>query len=112
MSSIKKEANANQPPVSLKANNRAVRQLGDRHLNTSSRRRHCERSEAIHSSFARRDGLLRGACHRARIRATRWLAMTAKHTFATSPRHAPEALAQPILRATETVIASEAKQSI
>jgi hypothetical protein len=22
------------------------------------------------------DGLLRGACHRARIRATRWLAMT------------------------------------
>jgi hypothetical protein len=38
--------------------------------------RHCERSETIHSSFARRDGLLRGACHRARIRATRWLAMT------------------------------------
>jgi hypothetical protein len=27
----------------------------------------------------RRDGLLRGACHRARIRATRWLAMTRKH---------------------------------
>src|SRR6267154_2189291 len=27
----------------------------------------------------RRDGLLRGACHRARIRATRWLAMTAQH---------------------------------
>ena len=25
---------------------------------------------------AREDGLLRGACHRARIRATRWLAMT------------------------------------
>ena len=53
--------------------------------------RHCERSEAIHSFFARRDGLLRfarndgagygllrGACHRARIRATRWLAMTAR----------------------------------
>jgi hypothetical protein len=39
--------------------------------------RHCERSEAIHSFFARQDGLLRGACHRARIRATRWLAMTA-----------------------------------
>src|SRR5882757_6447053 len=51
--------------------------------------RHCERSEAIHSFFTRRDGLLRfarndgagegllrGACHRARIRATRWLAMT------------------------------------
>ena len=41
--------------------------------------RHCEErsDEAIHSSFTRRDGLLRGACHRARIRATRWLAMTA-----------------------------------
>src|SRR5260221_57261 len=33
--------------------------------------------EAIHSFFARRNGLLRGACHRARVRATRWLAMTA-----------------------------------
>ena len=32
-----------------------------------------------------------------------------RHAFATSPRHAPEALAQPIARA---VIASEAKQSI
>src|SRR5450759_1317181 len=31
--------------------------------------------EAIHSSL-RLYGLLRGACHRARIRATRWLAMT------------------------------------
>ena len=40
----------------------------------------------------RKNGLLRGACHRARIRATRWLAMTAEHTFATSPRHAPEPL--------------------
>ena len=41
--------------------------------------RHCEEpsDEAIHSFFARRYGLLRGACHRARIRATRWLAMTA-----------------------------------
>ena len=40
--------------------------------------RHCEErsDEAIHSSFVRQDGLLRGACHRARIRATRWLAMT------------------------------------
>src|SRR5437763_168751 len=28
------------------------------------------------SFFARLRGLLRGACHRARIRATRWLAMT------------------------------------
>src|SRR5258708_27461881 len=38
MSPIKKEASGNQPPVSLKANNRAVRQLSDRHLNTSSGR--------------------------------------------------------------------------
>src|SRR3982074_1356233 len=41
--------------------------------------RHCEErsDEAILLSFfARQDGLLRGACHRARIRATRWLAMT------------------------------------
>jgi hypothetical protein len=38
--------------------------------------RHCERSEAIHNH--KEGGLLRcGACHRARIRATRWLlAMT------------------------------------
>src|ERR1035437_5884186 len=34
--------------------------------------------EAIHSSFVWRYGLLRGACHRARVRATRWLAMTAR----------------------------------
>src|SRR6266849_10395217 len=40
----------------------------------------------------KKDGLLRGACHRARIRATRWLAMTAKHAFAASPRYAPEPL--------------------
>jgi hypothetical protein len=32
-------------------------------------------SEAIHLTAQRKDGLLRGACHRARIRATRWLAM-------------------------------------
>jgi hypothetical protein len=38
--------------------------------------RHCERSEAIHSFFMPGHGLLRGACHRARIHATRWLAMT------------------------------------
>src|SRR5712691_2649161 len=55
-------------------------------------RRHCERSEAIHLATVRKHGLLRGACHRARIRATRWLAMTTKHTLATSPRHAPEPL--------------------
>jgi hypothetical protein len=41
--------------------------------------------------FARLDGLLRGACHRARIRATRWLAMTRQEraTFsASSPANA------------------------
>ena len=39
--------------------------------------RHCERSEAIHFA-ARKHGLLRrGACHRARIRATRWLLVAA-----------------------------------
>src|SRR5258707_14189563 len=32
--------------------------------------------EAIQLLESRRYGLLRGACHRARIRATRWLAMT------------------------------------
>src|SRR5207237_9111479 len=39
------------------------------------------RSEATKQSIflSRRDGLLRGACHRARIRATRWLAMTVLH---------------------------------
>jgi hypothetical protein len=36
-----------------------------------------DRDEAIHA-LVRIDGLLRGACHRARIRATRWLAMTAR----------------------------------
>src|SRR5437879_6893813 len=58
--------------------------------------RHCERSEAIHSSFARRDGLLRGACHRAAIRPTRWLAMTwgqiAKSRFAHRPHPMAELL--------------------
>src|SRR3979490_1417676 len=40
-------------------------------------RRHCEErsDETIHFTTPRY-GLLRGACHRARIRATRWLAMT------------------------------------
>src|SRR5580700_2650511 len=36
--------------------------------------RHCERSEAIHRAAKRKHGLLRrGAYHRARIRAARWL---------------------------------------
>jgi cytochrome c2 len=39
--------------------------------------RHCERCEAIHAAAKRKKGgLLRGVYHRARIRATRWLAMT------------------------------------
>ena len=33
--------------------------------------------------------MLRGACHRARIRATRWLAMTTKHTSAFLRRDTP-----------------------
>src|SRR5258705_13636846 len=36
------------------------------------------RSEQIHSFFISRYGLLRGACHRARVRATLWLAMTGR----------------------------------
>jgi len=42
--------------------------------------RHCEErsDEAIHSFFVPRNGLLRGVYHRARIRATRWLAMTTR----------------------------------
>jgi tripartite-type tricarboxylate transporter receptor subunit TctC len=40
--------------------------------------RHCEEQsdEAIHRRARLSDGLLRGAGHRARVRATRWLAMT------------------------------------
>jgi hypothetical protein len=38
--------------------------------------RHCERSEAIQFFLLGTTGLLRGVYHRARIRATRWLAMT------------------------------------
>src|SRR5260370_37951581 len=45
--------------------------------------RHCEErsDEAIHSFFPRPHELLRGVYHRARIRPTRWLAMTAVETF-------------------------------
>jgi hypothetical protein len=35
-----------------------------------------EAKQSILPFFARQDGLLRGACHRPRIRATRWLVMT------------------------------------
>ena len=55
--------------------------------------RHCERSEAIQAPQVER--LLRGACHRARIRATRWLAMTAERANAFSRRDAPEVCYSP-----------------
>ena len=45
--------------------------------------------------LVRRDGLLRGACHRAHIRATRWLAMTAPRR-ATLCRSSPRESAGPI----------------
>ena len=40
--------------------------------------RHCEERKRRSNPYLRlrRHGLLRGACHRARVRATRWLAMT------------------------------------
>jgi hypothetical protein len=47
--------------------------------------RHCEellrRSNPASLPCAKKAGLLRGACHRARIRATRWLAMTLMALF-------------------------------
>src|SRR5260370_468160 len=122
MSSIKKEANANQPPVSLKANNRAVRQLSDRHLNTSSRRtpvhakssypakaslwdRHCEptgRANARPMTGSAKQSIARAVIASAakqsisprkdRMDCFAALAMTSKRTFATSRRDAPEAL--------------------
>jgi hypothetical protein len=70
MSAIRGQPRRRQPHC--KATGRRQRVGAKRRLGG----RHCERSEAIHSFFARRDGLLRGACHRARIRATHWLAMT------------------------------------
>jgi hypothetical protein len=52
--------------------------------------RHCEeRRDEATPFFARRDGLLRGACHRARIRATRWLAMTLRERSASSLTPSP-----------------------
>src|ERR1700738_5587612 len=47
--------------------------------------------EAIHLSVMRHHGLLRGACQRARIRATRWLAMTASREL--NPYRAPNVVA-------------------
>jgi hypothetical protein len=45
-------------------------------LHVATRHREERNDEAIHFSHSLLDGLLRRACHRARIRATRWLAMT------------------------------------
>jgi hypothetical protein len=58
---------------------------------------HCEErsDEAIHSSFARRNGLLRGARHRARVRATRWLTMTVSVAFAPRNDVAPISKTRP-----------------
>jgi len=55
---------------------------------------HVIASEAKQSIWPRKERMdcFRGACHRARIRATRWLAMTSKHTFATSRRDASESV--------------------
>src|SRR6266478_3053858 len=47
---------------------------------------------SIPSLTPRNTGSPAGACHRAAIRPTRWLAMTSKHTFTPSPRDAPEPL--------------------
>src|SRR5215813_15162436 len=46
------------------------------------------KAEAIQLSCRGEAGLLRGACHRARIRATRWLAMTVGEIDSTSIHHA------------------------
>ena len=54
-----------------------------------SQTRHCEQSEAVQTFDAARTGLLRGACQRAGVRPTRWLAMTGQAS-AISRRHAPE----------------------
>ncbi len=61
--------------------------------------RHCERSEAIHSFFLLQHGLLRGACHRARIRATRWLAMTVSRPSWQHPQpSSPAKAGDPVFR--------------
>src|SRR6266851_5668014 len=54
------------------------RRDGERGFNCQTARNVIARSAATKQSIFLfvRDGLLRGACHRARIRATRWLAMT------------------------------------
>src|SRR5688572_25849258 len=49
--------------------------------------RDCQRSEAIHAATRGKYGLLRrGACHRARIRATRWLLAMTRRQLSLPPR--------------------------
>jgi hypothetical protein len=56
------------------------------------------RSEAIHSFFLPPYGLLRGASHRARIRATRWLAMTVLGQRLRFIPHCSNATKRPLLK--------------
>jgi hypothetical protein len=56
---------------------RADRAAGMRNCISTSLRGATRRSNPAYFAQRRKAGLLRGACHRARIRATRWLAMTA-----------------------------------
>jgi hypothetical protein len=59
--------------------------------------RHCERSEAIHCHrIFRTMDCFRGACHRARIGATRWLAMTIVQLVTTRDSNAAGAIPYPV----------------
>src|SRR5579863_5591621 len=49
----------------------------------------------------RKSGLLRGACHRARVRAARWLAKTSEYACAISRRDASEFCTSPLPRKSE-----------
>jgi hypothetical protein len=46
--------------------------------------------EAIHEAARKQEWIALRSCHRARIGATRWLAMTARYTFTFPRRDAPE----------------------
>jgi hypothetical protein len=54
-----------------------------------------KRSKSIAPLDGKKAGLLRGACHRERIRAARWLAMTSSHNSAIPRRDAPESCINP-----------------
>src|SRR5947207_5666549 len=72
------------------------------------------RAAAIQSCFAA-PGLLRGACHRARVRATRWLAMTLRVLRKPLPTIARRAralaLASPLKGKPMTVSTNETDQT-